>query len=113
MNPTGTHPMNMDRMIFEINPGICATSLYIILCSHVDEGERPSLKNALRAWNSTEENLVQAARELIDLNIISAVDPLDFDGHLLLNPREKWSWCRATAQRNCLLRKSNGNGNHA
>jgi len=113
MNPMGVHPMNMDRMIFDFNPSVFATSLYIILCSHIDEGERPTLNHALRAWNSTEENLIQAAKELIDLNILKSLEPLDLDGRLSLNPREKWSWCKALKQKDRHMLVAGSNSKHA
>lgn len=87
-------PMTMDRMIFECNAGVYATSLYIILCSRIDDGEKPTLNSALEVWNGTEEKLLEAAGELVDLRIIRPIEPLDFNRRVHLNPREEWAWCK-------------------
>ncbi len=104
MNPMKSHPMSMDRMIFEVNASVFATSLYMLLCSHLDEGEKPTLNLARRAWNSTEEKLAEAARELVDLNILEPMDPLEFDLPISINPREKWFWTRHPHIGNNLVR---------
>jgi hypothetical protein len=92
MNPMKAHPMSMDRMIFEMKASVLATSLYMLLCSHLDEGQKPTLNLARRVWNSTEEDLAEAARELIGLNVLKPIDPLEFDLPISINPREKWIW---------------------
>lgn len=95
MNPMRSNPMHLDRMIFEFNASVFATSLYILICSHLDEGERPTLNHARRAWNGTAESLIQAARELIELRVMQPLDdPFDLNKPLYLNPREKWAWCK-------------------
>ncbi|MEN6437893.1 MAG: hypothetical protein ABFD97_04875 [Syntrophobacter sp.] len=98
MNPMRSNPMNLDRMIFEFNASVYATSLYILICSHLDEGERPTLEQARGVWNGTEESLVQAAHELIDLGILQPMNiPFDNNRPLYLNPRERWAWCKRPA----------------
>ncbi len=92
MIPMKSHQMSMDRMIFELNASVHATSLYMLLCSFLDGGERPTLNLARSAWNGTEENLVEAARELIGLNVLHPMEPLEFDRPISINPREKWVW---------------------
>jgi len=95
MNPMKSHPMSLDRMIFEFNASVYATSLYILVCSCLDEGERPTLGQARKVWNGTEESLLQAARELVDLRILQPMqEPFDFNRPLYLNPRERWAWCK-------------------
>jgi len=107
MNPMHAHPMSMDRMIFELKASIFATSLYLLICSHLDEGERPTLNNAREAWNGTEENLVQAAVELMERRVLASAAPLDFDQPLFVNPREKWLWCNRQLNRRDELTHSN------
>jgi protein tyrosine phosphatase len=95
MNPIKFHPMKMDPMIFEFNAGVYATSLYLLICSLLDEGQKPTLNQALPAWNSTQDNLVEAVKELSGFRILKPMASLDYDEELLLNPRENWSWCKA------------------
>ena len=95
MNPMKSHRMKMDPMIFEFNAGVYATSLYLLICSFIDEGQKPTLGMVLPAWNSTEDNLVGAAKELTDFRILKPIDPLDLDSELVLNSRENWCWCEA------------------
>jgi hypothetical protein len=95
MNPMKFHPMKMDPMIFEFNAGVYATSLYLLICSYLDEGQQPTLNQVLKSWNSTEGNLVDAVKELSDFRILKPMESLDYDGELLLNQRENWCWCKA------------------
>ncbi len=86
--------MKMDPMIFEFNAGVYATSLYLLICSFIDEGETPTLNRVLQVWNGTQDNLVEAAKELGDSRILEPMESLDYDRELLVNPREKWIWCK-------------------
>ncbi len=56
--------MHMDRAIFHLKASIPATSLYILICSMLDEGEEPTLERARQMWNGTEENFHEALTEL-------------------------------------------------
>ncbi len=96
MNPMKWHPMKMDPMVFELNPGVHATSLYLIICSYMDEGQKPTINHVLNAWNGTEQNLIDAVGELADLRILKPMEPLQYNRELLLNQREDWAWCRAS-----------------
>ncbi|MHC1724472.1 MAG: hypothetical protein AB9866_00330 [Syntrophobacteraceae bacterium] len=98
MNPMKWHPMKMDKMIFELNPSVHATSLYLIVCSFLDEGQTPTINQVLQAWNGTEDDLARAVSELCDLRILKPMDLMHNDRELLLNQRENWAWCRAATQ---------------
>lgn len=98
MNPMKYHPMKMDPMIFEFNAGVHATSLYLIICSFLDEGVKPTINQVLKAWNATEEDLAKAVGELCEHRILKPTDQLQHDRELLLNPRENWAWCKASGQ---------------
>ncbi len=94
MNPMHFHPMKMDPMIFEFNAGVYATSLYLLICSLLDERQKPTLNRVLPAWNSTEDHLVEAVKELSGFRVLKPMKSLDYDRELLLNPREDWYWCK-------------------
>ncbi len=98
MNPMSSHPMTMDRMIFEFNASVHATSLYLIVCSYMDEGVEPTLNQVLEAWNGSDEDLVQAVKELSDFRILQPMEPMDFNRILYPNPREHWSWCKSAKE---------------
>jgi len=66
---------HMDRAIFHLNAGVPATSLYILICSLLDEGEAPTLEQAREMWNGTEENLNQAIDELTKRGILEPAQP--------------------------------------
>jgi hypothetical protein len=93
MNPMKWHPMTMDPMIFELKPGVHAASLYLIICSYLDEGVKATLDQTLNAWNGTKADLVQAFGELCDLHVLRPMEPLQYDKELVLNRRESWAWC--------------------
>jgi hypothetical protein len=95
MNPMKFHPMKMDPMIFEFNVGVHPTSLYLLICSCLDEGQKPTLGMVRQAWNGTEDKLLESVKELSGFGILKPVDSLDHDTELLLNPRESWHWCKA------------------
>lgn len=102
MNPMKWHPMKMDPMIFELNAGVHATSLYLIICAYQDEDEKPTLNNVMNAWNGTEEELVRAVGELNELRVLKPMEPLQYDRELLLNIREDWAWCKMARTNGCL-----------
>lgn len=80
----------MDRAIFELNASIEATSLYILLCALMDQGERPTLKRALVQWNGTEATMASAAAELARRGVIEAPIPVPEEVALLLKPGHDW-----------------------
>lgn len=80
----------MDRAIFDLNASVEATSLYILICALMDQGEPPSLNNAQVKWNGTRESLEAAADELLQLGVLEVVPPFTPDKHLHISPRTNW-----------------------
>lgn len=64
---------HMDQAIFHLKASVPATSLYILICSMLDEGEVPTLDRARGQWNGTEENLKEALEELAQRGILHPV----------------------------------------
>lgn len=89
--------MHMDRMIFELNASVEATSLYILLCVFLDQGEAPTLEQAKSRWNGDEASLVDAAMELMGHGVLERALPVPMDLSLTLNPSEKWHWPAASS----------------
>ena len=83
--------MHMDRAIFELNAGVEATSLYILLCALLDQGESLTLNRARAQWNGDEKELFEAAAELVRRGVLSTAEPLAADNILIINPRDKWT----------------------
>lgn len=81
----------MDRAIFELNAGVEATSLYILLCALLDQGEDLTLNRARAQWNGDDEDLSAAAAELVRRGVLRAAEPLGGDTPLAVTPREEWS----------------------
>lgn len=106
LNPMRFHPMAMDPMIFELKAGVYATSLYLLLCSHIDEGVQPTLNRILPTWNGSRDDLALAVKELGDLRVLEPMDGLDYDRRLFVNPREKWSWCRKNGTNGAALNEN-------
>lgn len=79
----------MDRAIFDLQASVEATSLYILLCAIVDQGETPTLGRAGMQWNGTEEGLYQAAAELMRRGVL-APSPLTPKEPLTINPYFEW-----------------------
>jgi hypothetical protein len=81
----------MDRLIFELNASVDATSLYILLCALAEGGSAPTLNDARTRWNGTAEALTRAAEELMDRGVLEKNQPLDPDQPIQINPAEKWN----------------------
>lgn len=91
MNPIKEGPtVIMDRAIFELNASVEATSLYILLCTLVDQGEIPTLVRARVQWNGTDEALALAAEELARRGVIEAPTPVPHDLPLPLKASHHW-----------------------
>lgn len=82
--------MHMDRTIFELNASVEATSLYILICALMDQGEKPTPERAAVQWHGTMESLLTAAEELTQRGVLEGTPPLAQDQPLLVNPRYKW-----------------------
>ncbi len=82
--------MTMDRAIFNLNVSVEATSLYILLCALNDEGTPVTLKAAKGRWNSEENALHGAARELMGQGVLQSSELPDEETLLYINTRESW-----------------------
>lgn len=61
---------HMDQTIFHLRASVPATSLYILICSLLDEGQPPTLERMRKMWNGTEEELDAAIEELTQRGIL-------------------------------------------
>ena len=66
---------HIDRNIFHLKVSMPTTSLYILVCSILDEGESPTLIRAKEMWNGTEEDFYEAVNELIKRGILQPAPP--------------------------------------
>jgi len=80
----------MDRAIFDMNLGLEATSLYILICALCDQGETPTMDRIRVQWNGSIEKLLEAAEELVHHGIADGSLPIRENEPLHINPREKW-----------------------
>lgn len=80
----------MDRAIFELNAGVEATSLYILICALMDQGESPTLNRAVFQWHGTKETLREAAEELISRGVLARPASMSEDLPLQVNPSTMW-----------------------
>lgn len=84
--------MHMDRLIFELKASVEATSLYILMCAFLDQGEAPTLELSKSRWNGDEASLVTAAAELMDLGVLERAMPVPMDVPLTIMPSSLWHW---------------------
>ncbi len=82
--------MHMDRAIFDMQASVEATSLYILLCAFLDQGETPTLSLALTKWNGDIKSLAMAAEELMQRGVLETLSPIEEDAPLAVNPSSKW-----------------------
>lgn len=82
--------MHMDRAIFHLNAGVPATSLYILICSLLDEGQSPTLERAKKMWSGTSEALSEAIDELVSRKILLPVDPGSNGSPVALDLSSNW-----------------------
>jgi len=82
--------MHMDRAIFELNASVEATSLYILICALMDQGESPTLSRAIVQWHGTMETLTTAAEELIRRGVLEGPSPIPEEQPVKVNPTDKW-----------------------
>ena len=82
--------MSMDRAIFNLGASVEATSLYILLCALLDQGESLTLDRAGIQWNGTREELIKAAEELAERGVLATSKPVAHDQAIQLNSPSKW-----------------------
>ncbi len=82
--------MTMDRAIFELKASVEATSLYILICALMDQGETPTPTRAAVQWHGTMDTLLKAAEELIQRGVLEGQPPVPEEQPLRINPSEKW-----------------------
>ncbi len=83
--------MTMDRAIFDLKASVEATSLYILICALMDQGETPSINRARIQWSGGDTTLLKGVEELIRLGVLESMSLLDEDKPLQVNPSEKWA----------------------
>jgi len=81
--------MHMDRDIFRLEMATEATSLYILICSILDDGAPPTLQRVRSRWSTTEEDLQRALEELVRRGVLPAAPPSE-EAHLHPNPQSEW-----------------------
>jgi hypothetical protein len=84
--------MHMDRLIFELKVSVEATSLYILMCAFLDQGEAPTLEHAKGRWSGDEGSLVKAASELMERGVLERALPVPMDRPLNVLPSDQWLW---------------------
>jgi len=82
--------MHMDRAIFELNASVEATSLYILICALMDQGESPTLERAIVQWHGTMETLLKAAEELMQRGVLEKSTPISKEQPVRVNSSDKW-----------------------
>jgi hypothetical protein len=82
--------MHMDRAIFDLRASVEATSLYIIICSLLDDGAPAILDNIRSRWSGSEEGLAGAIDELNRCRVVEAQSPLSEAEAIRLRPRSDW-----------------------
>lgn len=80
----------MDRAIFDLKMSTEATSLYILICSLVEQGVAPLLSHVRARWNGNEEELVKAIEELIRYRVLEERISNTHEEALQLTPRDVW-----------------------
>jgi len=81
---------HMDRAIFRVGASVSATSLYILICSLLDEGRLPTLDRIRELWTGTDEALSQSVEELISRGVLDPPPPWAKDSHARLYLSRTW-----------------------
>jgi hypothetical protein len=84
--------MHMDRNIFNLRVSVEATSVYILICSLLDQGQSPTLQQIRSLWNGTEDSLRRALLELMERQVLSSARDLPEDYPLAVYPGNQWKW---------------------
>jgi hypothetical protein len=81
---------HMDRTIFLRNLSTLATSLYIVICQFLDDGQSPTPAQIRKLWNGTEQDLAVAVEELAKEGILVPMDFSQEDKRLWVFPSTQW-----------------------
>ncbi|MHC1742859.1 MAG: hypothetical protein AB9873_07480 [Syntrophobacteraceae bacterium] len=68
---------HMSQAIFHLKASVPATSLYLLICSMLDEGRAPTLDRARGQWTGTEESFNGAVDELTRRGVLQPPRPLE------------------------------------
>ena len=82
---------SINQIIFKLNLGVDATSLYLLCCGIADTGEVISYPDILSKWNGDTDSLKKSLETLEQLQIIlgHGAPAIDNETYELL-PVEKW-----------------------
>jgi len=80
----------MDRAIFHLRTSVPATSLYLLICSLLDEGQAPTLNRARMLWNGSDEEFQAAVQELTQRGILVPPRPMANGRPLQLDLTNNW-----------------------
>jgi hypothetical protein len=80
----------MDREIFHLEISTEATSLYILICSLLDEGVTPTLNRIRSRWNGSEAELSRAIDDLIHNRVLEGPTSAINEAFFKLNPKDLW-----------------------
>jgi hypothetical protein len=81
---------HMDRAIFHLGASVTATSLYILICSLLDEGQLPMMDRIRVLWNGTQEDLSNSVEELISRGVLEPPPPWARDKEARLYLGRTW-----------------------
>ena len=84
--------MHLEQAIFELKASVEATSLYILICSLMDDGRKPSLREARPRWTGSGEALDAALEELSRLRVLAGGGPSHEEEPIHFNPSHLWRW---------------------
>lgn len=76
----------MNQAIFELGLGVEATSLYLLLVHLSDGGTPLTRQNAATIWNASDQDLDNAADELLGRRILGREE----DGRWYIRPSADW-----------------------
>lgn len=82
--------MHMDRAVFDLKMSVHAVSLYILICSLLDEGREVTLEAIKTQWPASEDALLKAARELEAQGVIRIHPESSSPGWFTVRPSSEW-----------------------
>ncbi len=82
--------MHMDQAIFSMKVSVEATSLYLLICSLLDDDVSPTLGNLESRWTGDGETLQRALHELARRRIVHRERISENEALLELLPTDAW-----------------------